>query len=62
MKFQIGQTMTNDLPVSATARIQVRKTNREQVVSDYVVGEEPLEIRARLYFRMADAMIKVSKE
>ena len=45
MKFQIGQTMTNDLPVSATARIQVRKTNREQVVSDYVVGEEPLEIR-----------------
>ena len=34
-----------DEPVSATARIKVRKTNRDAEITDYVVGEEPLEIR-----------------
>jgi FdhD protein len=32
-------------PVSATARIKVKKTDRDLEVTDYVVGEEPLEIR-----------------
>lgn len=32
-------------PVSATARIKVKKTDRGLEVTDYVVGEEPLEIR-----------------
>ena len=34
-----------DEPVSATARIKVKKTDRDLEVTDYVVGEEPLEIR-----------------
>lgn len=34
-----------DEPVSATARIKVRKTNRDTELTDFVVGEEPLEIR-----------------
>ena len=37
--------MTNEEPISATQRIQVSKTHDETSVSDYVVGEEPLEIR-----------------
>ena len=37
--------MTTDSPISATSRIRVRKTNVELVTTDYVVGEEPLEIR-----------------
>ena len=37
--------MTSDEPVSATKRLRVRKTSSDTVVNDYVVGEEPLEIR-----------------
>ncbi len=37
--------MTNDNPVSATQRIRVIKTNATNATSDYLVGEEPLEIR-----------------
>lgn len=37
--------MTSDEPVSATQRLRVRKTTSDSVVNDYVVGEEPLEIR-----------------
>ncbi len=32
-------------PVSATARIKVKKTNSTNELTDFVVGEEPLEIR-----------------
>lgn len=34
-----------DEPISATARIKVKKTDRDTELTDYVVGEEPLEIR-----------------
>lgn len=37
--------MTNNEPISPTQRIQVFKTGNETSVDDYVVGEEPLEIR-----------------
>ena len=37
--------MTSHEPISPTQRIQVSKTPSETSVSDYVVGEEPLEIR-----------------
>ncbi len=37
--------MTSDEPVSATQRVRVRKTDSDSVATDYVVGEEPLEIR-----------------
>jgi FdhD protein len=37
--------LTSEEPISATQRIQVSKTPSETSVSDYVVGEEPLEIR-----------------
>jgi len=37
--------VTSDTPVSATQRIRVIKTNSTNVTSDYLVGEEPLEIR-----------------
>ena len=37
--------MTSDEPISATQRLRVRKTASDSIVSDYVVGEEPLEIR-----------------
>ena len=37
--------MTNNEPISPTQRIQVFKTGNELSVDDYVVGEEPLEIR-----------------
>lgn len=40
-----GATLTTDSPISATSRIRVRKTNVALVTTDYVVGEEPLEIR-----------------
>ena len=45
MRFLIGNLMTTDQPVSATARIKVKKTDRDNEETDYVVGEEPLEIR-----------------
>lgn len=37
--------MNSEEPVSATARIKVRKTNKDTEITDFVVGEEPLEIR-----------------
>jgi len=37
--------VTSDTPVSATQRIRVIKSNSTNVTSDYLVGEEPLEIR-----------------
>lgn len=37
--------MNNQEPVSATAKIKVKKTGKSSEVTDYVVGEEPLEIR-----------------
>lgn len=37
--------MTNDQPISASKRIRVSKTDRPGSIDDYVVGEEPLEIR-----------------
>jgi len=37
--------LTSHEPISPTQRIQVSKTPSETSVSDYVVGEEPLEIR-----------------
>ncbi len=37
--------MNSQDPVSATARIKVKKIDRDTEVLDYVVGEEPLEIR-----------------
>jgi FdhD protein len=37
--------LTNNEPISPTQRIQVFKTGNETSVDDYVVGEEPLEIR-----------------
>lgn len=37
--------MTNQEPVSATARIKIRRTNSDVIKTDTVVGEEPLAIR-----------------
>lgn len=37
--------MNSEQPVSATTKIKVFKTDRNAEVTDYVVGEEPLEIR-----------------
>lgn len=35
----------NQEPVSATAKVKVKKTDHDLETTDYVVGEEPLEIR-----------------
>ena len=37
--------LISEEPVSATARIKVKKTNSTNELTDFVVGEEPLEIR-----------------
>jgi len=42
---QIRCRVTSDQPVSAATRIRVSKTGKPGTVEDYVVGEEPLEIR-----------------
>lgn len=39
--------MAADTPVSATRRLRVRRTDAPSVTEDYVVGEEPLEIRVQ---------------
>lgn len=40
-----GMPVTNETPVSATQRVRVIKTNATTATTDYLVGEEPLEIR-----------------
>jgi len=45
LQYRNGKLMTSDQPVTATTRIKVIKTDRAGEVTDYVVGEEPLEIR-----------------
>lgn len=39
--------MPDSSPTGATARIRIRRTDREQPSDDYVIGEEPLEIRVQ---------------
>lgn len=43
--LMIGNQMASDDPVSASKRLKVYKSATDSVREDYVVGEEPLEIR-----------------
>ena len=45
MQFLSGIPVTSNEPISATKRVRVQKTNSTRAVADFVVGEEPLEIR-----------------
>lgn len=45
MQFRNGNQLSNQEPISASKRIKVIKTGSATSKTDYVVGEEPLEIR-----------------
>ena len=45
LRWTNGNPVGNDVPISATKRLKVTKTDKPGVIDDYVVGEEPLEIR-----------------